>query len=70
MRVAVNYTTTVDDRYRRAIRRWYGQDGLATRDEVKRWLRVYGTSMDDDLAYQEDQVERGERPEAWPERQP
>jgi hypothetical protein len=54
MFVKVEYTTTVSDEYRRAINLFYGRDGLATRQEVKRWLENYGTSMDDDLMRQED----------------
>ena len=49
MKVRVAYTTEVDDRYRRAIRRFYGKDGLATRAEVKHWLEMYGSSEDDNL---------------------
>lgn len=50
MKIKVAYTTEVSDEYRRAINLFYGQPGLATRDEVKRWLYAYGTSMDDDLS--------------------
>lgn len=53
MKVRVAYTADVPDWYRRAIRRFYGKPGLATRAEVVRWLSAYGTSMDDDLAEQE-----------------
>lgn len=56
LRVRVDYTVTVDESYRRAIRRFYGQDGIATRAEVKRWFEAYGSSMDDDLmAYAADE---------------
>ena len=57
MKVRVAYTTEVDDRYRRAIRRFYGKDGLATRAEVKHWLEMYGSSEDDNLMYDEQQAE-------------
>jgi hypothetical protein len=50
MRVRVTYTVNVTDDYRRAIRAYYGRDGLATRAEVQQWLWSYGNSMDDDLA--------------------
>lgn len=53
MRVRVSYVVNVDDHFRRAIRRFYGQDGLATRDEVATWFRAYGDSMNDDLAQDE-----------------
>ena len=49
MKVRVEYTTEVSDDYRRAINIFYGKPGLATREEVKRWIQAYGTSGDDDL---------------------
>ncbi len=48
--VRIDYTVRVDDEYRCAIRTYYGQAGMAGRDEVKRWMEQYGASMDDDLA--------------------
>jgi hypothetical protein len=58
VKVRVAYTTTVDDAYRRAIRRHYGQPGLATRAEVQAWLRTYGSSEDENLMWdaQEDEA--------------
>ena len=53
MRVRVAYTVEVTDEFRRAIRRYYGQDGMATRAEVVAWQRQYGDSMDDDLMHEE-----------------
>lgn len=50
MKVRIAYTVEVDDQYRRAIRQYYGKEGLATRDEVVHWHRLRGESMDDDLA--------------------
>jgi hypothetical protein len=50
MRVRVSYSTEVSDDYRRAINRFYGKPGMASRDDVRRWLEAYGSSMDDDLA--------------------
>ncbi len=59
MRVRVTYTVDVTDDYRRAIRAYYGLDGLATRAEVQQWLWNYGNSMDDDLmAWAEEEVDR------------
>lgn len=52
MRVRVTYTVEVDDDYRRAIRQFYGLAGLATRQEVVNWLRLYGSSEDDNLAFE------------------
>jgi len=64
MKVRIAYTIEVGDFYRRAIRRHYGEDGLATRAEVVRWVRSYGTSGDDDLAHDLGQaIERGEEPD-------
>jgi hypothetical protein len=51
MRVAISYAVEIDDDIRRAIRKWYGREGLASRDEVKRWYESYGKSSDDDLAW-------------------
>lgn len=50
MRVRVEQTVDVPDWWRRAIRAHYGQEGLATREEVRAWIISYGTSEDDDLA--------------------
>lgn len=49
MKVRVTYTEEVDDEYRRSIRAFYGNEGLATRQEVIDWLKRYGSSMNDDL---------------------
>lgn len=49
MKVLIEYVVTVDDDYRRAINKYYGKPGLATRVEVKDWYRNYGSSMDLDL---------------------
>ncbi len=51
MKIRVSYTITVDDEYRRAIRAFYGQDGLATRAEVAAWAKQYGSSEDDNLSW-------------------
>jgi hypothetical protein len=51
MKVRIEYTIDVSDDYRRAIRLHYGQPGLATRAEVKRWIETHGSSQDDDLMY-------------------
>jgi len=61
VKVRVDYTVTVSDDYRRAIRMHFGRPGLASRDEVKSWLRSYGESGDDDLMYDLQQaIERGD----------
>lgn len=51
MKVRVAYTTDVPDWWRAEIRRFYGRDGLATREEIRDWLRDFGTSQDDDLGW-------------------
>jgi hypothetical protein len=61
MRVRVNYAEDVDDSFRRAINHHFGQDGFASREEVKRWFRSYGSSGNDDLMYDFDNaIKRGE----------
>lgn len=50
MKIRINYAVEVDDWFREEINRHYGKPGLATRDEVKQWFEMYGSSMDDDLA--------------------
>lgn len=51
MKVRIAYTVTVDDSYRRAINKFYGREGLATRAEVAEWHKQHGESLDDDLAW-------------------
>jgi hypothetical protein len=57
MKVRVAYTAELPDWWRRAIRAFYGQDGLATREECREWLIAYGTSEDDNLAFEADEAE-------------
>ena len=49
MKVRISYTVEVSDYLRRAIRHYYGETGLATREEVKDWIERYGSSEDDNL---------------------
>ena len=49
MKVRVSYTVDVSDDYRRAVNQQYGREGLATRDQVRRWLEAHGASQDQDL---------------------
>lgn len=51
MKVRISYTVEVSDDYRRAIRRFYGKEGLATREEVQDWHEAHGASLDDDLMW-------------------
>lgn len=57
MKVRVAYTVEASDDYRRAINLFYGEPGLASRDDVRRWLMAYGTSEDDNLMYGLDREE-------------
>lgn len=59
MKVRITYTAEVSDEERRAIRAHYGEDGLATREEVKNFFEDFGSGncvLDDfvaELAYRE-----------------
>ena len=57
MKVRIAYTATVSDDYRRAINLHYGKPGLASRDDVRRWLEAHGSSEDDNLMYDLAQAE-------------
>lgn len=59
MRIKVGYVVEVDATFRRGINRYYGRPGLATRDQVKSWFQMFGQSMNDDISYQEQQIEEG-----------
>lgn len=52
MKVRVCYTVDVNDDYRRAIRFRFGQEGLATREEVVSFIKQNGSSVDDDLMFE------------------
>ena len=52
MKVRICYTVDAPDWFRREINRFYGKPGLATREDVRSWFQMYGSSMDDDLASQ------------------
>jgi hypothetical protein len=49
VRAKICYAVEVDDEFRRAIRHFYGERGLATRSEVKAWFEEYGHTQDMDL---------------------
>lgn len=57
MKVKIEYTIDVSDEYREAINIFYGKQGMASRDDVKRWIRSYGSSQDDDLMYEWQKVQ-------------
>jgi hypothetical protein len=60
MRVRVAYTIDVSDDYRRAINLYYGKLGLASREDVQRWARSFGSAGDDDLMRDLQQAEADE----------
>jgi hypothetical protein len=50
MKVRINYTTTVSDEWRMALRHQFGECGtLADRREVKDCLRLVGSNNDEDM---------------------
>jgi hypothetical protein len=49
MKVRISYVVNVTEEARRGMRRFYGRDGMATREEIQQWYREFGASMDDDL---------------------
>jgi len=52
VKVRVSYTVPADEWLRREINRYHGREGLASRDDVRRWYEMFGSSMDDNLALQ------------------
>lgn len=64
MKVRVAYTIEASDDYRRAINLHYGKSGLATRAEVRRWLRDHGSAEDDSLMWDLQQREEAGRRES------
>lgn len=57
MKVRISYIVEVDDTLRREIAAYYGNPGLASREDIKRWYEQYGSSEDDNLAMSADQRE-------------
>lgn len=49
MKVRVCYTVDVDDDFRRRLRAYFGQEGLATREEIREWYEQRGSQDDDDM---------------------
>jgi len=49
MRLRVTYIVEVDDNFRRALRHYYGRDGMATRQEVAQHFERYGDTLNEDL---------------------
>lgn len=59
MKIRVSYSVEIDNRYRRAVNHFLGLKGMATRDEVKEWLRQNGGALDDDILSDLDNYEQG-----------
>ena len=51
MRARVTFMVDVDDTFRRALRFYYGLEGLASREEVKHWFRNAAASMNHDMLH-------------------
>jgi hypothetical protein len=67
MRVSMK-TVVVDDDFRSRLRRYHGQTGLATREEVRSWYESNGDSCNSDLFVETD--EGGWYPgKGWEDRQ-
>jgi hypothetical protein len=49
VKVRVCYTVDVDDDFRRRLRAYFGQEGLATREEIREWYEQRGSQDDDDM---------------------
>ena len=49
MKVQIKYTVDITDEIRRAMRRYYGGTGEATRAEVRDFYETHGATLDDDL---------------------
>ena len=51
MKVRITKTVEVDDEHRSAMRHFYGQAGMATREEVRDWYIDAMRSMDEDMLH-------------------
>ena len=60
MKVKINYVVDVDDDFRRAINLHYGEPGLASSLDVKRWFEAHGHAASDDLMWDLQQEEKEE----------
>jgi len=58
MKVRISYTVEVNDRFRRAIQHRYGEEGLATRKEIKRWFEVFGDTETENALWDLEQFEK------------
>lgn len=53
-------TFEADDRLRRAINQYYGDEGKADYARVKNWFEMYGESANDDLLTELDEHDQDE----------
>jgi hypothetical protein len=51
MKVRVTFTGWASEELRRAIRHYYGEEGMATREEVRDWWKKQAHSVDDDILF-------------------
>jgi hypothetical protein len=49
MKVKIDYTIKVSNEFRRALRFYYGKEGLASRKEIIDHCKTNGETMDDDI---------------------
>lgn len=54
MKVRISYTVDLTDDSRRKMRAYFGEDGLANRDDIRTWYIVFGNSLDDELSEDSD----------------
>lgn len=66
MKVKIEYLVDVSDEVRRGIRAYFGQDGLATRDEVKDWYFTHGIAGEDDALHAAATEDGGDQPVPTP----
>jgi hypothetical protein len=60
MKVRVAFTVDATDELRRAIRLRHGEEGLATREEVRRWRIDQSEASDDIILWELEREEENE----------
>jgi len=58
MRVRMK-TVAVDDEFRKRLALYFGKTGLATRADVRSWREENGTSCDEEMFTETEEVEAG-----------
>lgn len=64
MKVRIAYTVEVDDTFRIALSHYYGAHGKASRDDLVRWFRDNGDTLDADVL--DEDYGTCQRPECQP----